>query len=95
MPQRPETSNVISDEETHANHVEANNSAMCRKCSPYRKKTNTYAKSETILQRILNIYWVIHNFVRVHFTTKEVLEVSLGVMESGLTAEKLFSAQLI
>jgi hypothetical protein len=32
-PQNPETSNNISDEETHANHVEANNSAMRRKCS--------------------------------------------------------------
>ena len=83
------------DEETHANHVEANNSAMRRKCSPYRRKTNTYAKSETGLQRVLNLYWVIHNFVRVHFTTKEVPAVSLGVIESGLTAEKLFSAQLI
>ena len=51
-PQHPETSNDISDEETHANHVEANNSAMRRKCSPYRRKTNTYAKSETGLQRV-------------------------------------------
>ena len=94
-PQHPETSNNVTDEETHANHVEANNSAMRRKCSPYRRKTNTYAKSETGLQRVLNLYWVIHNFVRVHFTTKEVPAVNLGVIESGLTAEKLFSAQLI
>ncbi|MCP4577852.1 MAG: IS1 family transposase, partial [Deltaproteobacteria bacterium] len=94
-PQHPETLNIISDEETHANHVEANNSAMRRKCSPYRRKTNTYAKSETGLQRVLNLYWVIHNFVRVHFTTKEVPAVSLGVIENGLTPEKLFSAQLI
>ena len=94
-PRHPETANDISDEETHANHVEANNSAMRRKCSPYRRKTNTYAKSETGLQRVLNLYWVIHNFVRVHFTTKKVPAVSLGVIESGLTAEKLFSTQLI
>lgn len=94
-PQHPETSNNVSDNETHANHVEANNSAMRRKCSPYRRKTNTYAKSQTGLQRVLNLYWVIHNFVRVHFTTKEVPAVSLGVIESGLTAEKLFSTQLV
>jgi len=63
---------------------------------PVQRKTNTYAKAETGLQRVLNIYWVIHNFVRVHFTlyTKEVPAVSLGVMESGLTAKKLFSAQM-
>ena len=92
-PQHPETSNKISDKETHANHVEANNSAMRRKCSAYRRKTNTYAKSETGLQRILNVYWVIHNFLRVHFTTKEVPAVSLGLIESGLVPEELFSIQ--
>lgn len=94
-PQHPETYNNISDEETHANHVEANNSAMRRKCSAYRRKTNTYAKSETGLQRILNVYWVIHNFLRVHFTIKKVPAVSLGVIESGLTPEKLFSVQYV
>ena len=94
-PQHPETSNNISDAETHANHVEANNSAMRRKCSTYRRKTNTYAKSVTGLQRVLNVYWVIHNFVRVHFTTKKVPAVSLGVIESRLTFEKLFCIQCI
>jgi len=92
-PQHPATSNNISDKETHANHVEANNSAMRRKCSAYRRKTNTYAKSETGLQRILNVYWVIHNFLRVHFTTNEVPAVSLGLIESGLVPEELFSIQ--
>lgn len=94
-PQHPETSSNISDEETHANHVEANNSAMRRKASPYRRKTNTYAKSKAGLQRVLNLYWVIHNFVRGHFTTKEVPAVSLGIIESGFTVQELFSAQLI
>jgi hypothetical protein len=93
--QHPETVSNISDEETHANHVEANNSAMRRKCSPYRRKTNTYAKSETGLQRLLNVYWVIHNFVRVHFTTKEVPAVSLGVMERRLAPKELCSIQCI
>ncbi len=79
-PLHPETVNNISDKETHANHVEANNSSMRRKCSPYRRKTNTYAKSETGLQRILNVYWVIHNFVRTHFTIKEVPAVNLGAL---------------
>jgi hypothetical protein len=68
---------------------------MRRKCSPYRRKTNTYEKSETGLQRVLNLYWVIHNFVRVHFTTKEVPAVNLWVIKSGFIAEILFGAQLI
>ena len=94
-PQHPETSDNISDAKTHACHVEADNSAMRRKCSTYRRKTNTYAKSVTGLQRVLNVYWVIHNFVRVHFTTKKVPAVSLGVIESRLTFEKLFCIQCI
>lgn len=93
-PQHPETINEVTDQETHANHVEANNSAMRRKCSPYRRRTNTYAKSETGLQRFLNVYWVIHNFVRVHFTTKQVPAVRLGVIERGLSVEELFSVKL-
>lgn len=91
--QHPETSSHITDKETHANHVEANNSAIFRKCSAYRRKTNTYAKSETDLQRVLNVYWVVHNFFRVHFTTKEVPAVSLGVLECEITPESLFSTQ--
>jgi hypothetical protein len=38
----------------------------------FRRKTNTYAKTTTGLQRLLDVYWVIHNFVRFHFTTREV-----------------------
>ena len=68
-PQNPETSSNVSDEETHANHVEANHSEMRRKSSPYRRNTNTYDKSKAGLQRVLNLYWAIHNFVRSHFTT--------------------------
>jgi hypothetical protein len=34
-----------------------------------------------------------HNFLRVHFTTKEVPAVSLGLIESGLVPEELFSIQ--
>ena len=67
------------------NLVEAQNSALRRKCSPYRRKTITYAKSETGLQRVLNVYWVIHNFCRVHFTTKKVPAVSIGIIEQGLS----------
>ena len=93
--QHPATVNNISDAETHANHVEANNSAMRRKCSPYRRKTNTYAKSEKGLQRVLNLYLVIHNFVRVHFTTKDVPAVSLGLIENGFSFEQLLSIQCV
>jgi len=45
--------------------------------------------------RPLNVYWVIHNFVRTHFTTKEVPAVTLGVIKNGLTVKTLFSTQYV
>ena len=68
---------------------------MRRKCSVYRRKTNTYAKSEIGLQRVLNVYWVIHNYVRTHFTTKDVPAVRLGIIEKGLNPKTLFSIQYV
>jgi hypothetical protein len=38
-----------------------------------------------------NVYWVLHNFVRVHFTTKHVPAVALGIIEQGLSLAEIFS----
>ena len=37
------------------------------------------------LQRTLDIYWVMHNFVRKHFTTKEVPAVKIGILNAALS----------
>jgi transposase-like protein len=92
--EHPETDQQIKDKDIHANHAEAFFSALRRKCSAYRRKTNTYAKSTTGLQRILNVYWVIHNFVRLHFTTKQVPAVALGVIGKGYSINELFQIQV-
>jgi hypothetical protein len=86
----PETDNQIEDKDIHANHAEAFFSALRRRCSAYRRRTNTYAKSTHGLQRILNVYWVIHNFVRAHFTTKQIPAVALGIINKGLSVNELF-----
>jgi hypothetical protein len=88
-PEHPNTKQTLEDSDIHANHVEAQNSAMRRKNSAYRRKTNTYAKLKTALQRTLDVYWVIHNFIRKHFTTKETPAVKIGVMDSSLRIEDL------
>lgn len=93
-PEHPETDQQIKDKDIHANHAEAFFSALRRKCSTYRRKTNTYAKATTGLQRILNVYWVIHNFVRAHFTTKQVPAVALGVLDKGLLINELLQIQM-
>lgn len=85
-----ETPQDIEDSEIHANHVEAYNALLRRNNSAFCRKTNTDAKTVEDLQRTLDLQWVIHNFVRVHYTTKVVPAVKIGILETGLNWEDLF-----
>ncbi len=91
--EHPETEQNLSDEDIHANHVEAFNSALRRKLACYRRRTNTYAKKQSALQQRLDVHWILHNFVRKHFTTKKVPAVALGIIAIGLSWQQLFSIQ--
>lgn len=70
--------------EVHANHVEGFNSSLRRYLSAFRRRTNTYAKNIFGLQRVLDIFWMVHNFVRPHLSqvklfsklSREILGVS-------------------
>jgi transposase-like protein len=84
-PEHPETRQDIADADVHADHVEAFNASTRRRNSAYRRKTNTYSKMKTGLQRTLDISWIVHNFIRKHFTTKQVPAVMLGILEKGLS----------
>lgn len=53
--------------EVHANHNEAQNSALRRRASAYRRRQNLYAKRVQGLQRALNVQRLIHNWVRPHW----------------------------
>ena len=70
--EHPDTPQNIENSDIHANHVEAFNAALRRMCSAFRRKTNTYAKKVKRLQERLNVIWIMHNFVRVHYTTVTV-----------------------
>ena len=63
-PEYPSTKEKITNSDIHANHVEGQNAAIRRKNSAFRRKTNTYAKEKPALQRTLDLYWVVHNFIR-------------------------------
>lgn len=89
-----ETTHMIEETDIHANHAEAFFSSLRRKCTTFRRKTNMYAKSTQGSQRLLYVYWVVHNFIRVHFTTREVPAVALGVMERRLSAREIFHIQM-
>jgi len=94
-PQRehPETVQNIQNHQIHANHVEALNASIRRRNSAYRRRANTYAKNVSGLQRTLNIFWIAHNFIRPHFTTKKVPAVAIGVLDKGLSWDCVFSMQ--
>lgn len=53
--------------EVHANHNEAQNSALRRRCSAYRRRQNLYAKRVEALQRVLDVQRLVHNWVRPHW----------------------------
>lgn len=91
VPEHPQTSHLVETHDIHANHVEGFNAALRRRNSAFRRQTNTYAKTRKDLQRTLDLYWLIHNFVRRHFTTKQVPAVALGILETGLAWEQLFT----
>ena len=91
--EHPETSQDLPNAEIHANHVEALNASLRRRNSAYRRKTNTYAKKKTGLQRTLDIFWVVHNFIRKHFTTQQVPAVALGILKEGLSWEQVLRIQ--
>lgn len=89
--EHPETLDSIEECEIHANHVEAFNASLRRRNSAFRRKTNTYSKTRDHLQRTLDVFWVVHNFVRVHFTTKMVPAVKLGILETQLSWQQIFA----
>lgn len=53
--------------EVHANHNEAQNSALRRRASAYRRRQNLYAKVRAGLQRVLDVHRLVHNWVRPHW----------------------------
>jgi hypothetical protein len=92
-PEHPDTAQPLDTKEIHANHLEAFNTSLRRRCAAYRRRTNMYAKKTGRLQARLDVYWIVHNFVRVHFTTRQVPAVALGILEHGFALHELFLIQ--
>jgi transposase-like protein len=92
--EHPETNQELENKDIHANHAEAFFSSLRRRCSTFRRRANMYAKLTSALRRTLHVYWVIHNFVRIHFTTKQVPAAALGIIDRGLLIDELLQIQL-
>ena len=93
QPEHPDTPQDLPDQDIHANHLEGFNAGMRRKLACYRRRTNTYAKQDQTLQTRLDVHWVLHNFVRPHFTTQQVPAVALGILDIGLSLFDLFKVR--
>jgi len=89
--EHPETQQTLDDRDIHDNHLEAQNAALRRRNSAFRRRTNTYAKTREGLQRTLDVHQLIHNFVRRHWTTREVPAVALGVIKEALCLEDILN----
>ncbi len=92
--EHPDNTGDINNSDIHANHVEAFNASLRRKCSAYRRRTNTYAKEQVRLQQRLDLQWVRHNFIERHFTTKKIPAVALNIVENGFTFEQIFALKI-
>lgn len=81
---------AISPEcEVHANHCEAQNAAIRRRCSPFRRRQNLYAKTVKGLERAIAVQRLLHNWVRPHWSSKLTPAVALGFINRPVTIEEM------
>lgn len=59
---------ISAASDVHANHNEALNSSIRRRCSAYRRRQNHYAKTVDGLQHAITLQRLIHNWVRPHWS---------------------------
>ena len=64
-PEHPHTA-TSHKSDVHANHNEANNSALRRRSSAFRRRQNLYPKNTEGLQRTATLHRLTHNWVRPH-----------------------------
>jgi hypothetical protein len=76
-----------------ANYNEALNSSIRRRCSAYRRRTNTYAKKVEGLQRALDVLRLVHNWVRPHNRLGKGITpaMALGLYHRPIQMEELLS----
>jgi hypothetical protein len=78
--------------EVHANHNEANNAALRRSCSAYRRRQNLYAKTTEGLQRSVDVQRLIHNWVPPHWGLQGK---KTPAMAMGFTTRPISMAELL
>jgi len=78
--------------EVHANHNEAQNAALRRRCSAYRRRQNLYGKTRAGLQRVLDVQRIIHNWVRPHWGLAKQTTPAMAI---GLCSRPLSTQEIL
>jgi hypothetical protein len=92
-PEHPDTAQPMATKDRHAHPLEAFHTSLRRRCAAYRRRTNMYAKNTGRRHERLDVYWIVHNFVRVPFTTRQAPAVALGILDHGFALHELFLIQ--
>jgi hypothetical protein len=79
--------------DVHANHNEANNSALRRRSSAYRRRQNLYAKNVQGLQRTVTVQRLVHNWVRPHvgLEKNQTPSMAIGLCHRSISMLELLS----
>jgi hypothetical protein len=93
-PEHPFTA-LSSLAEVHANHNEAQNSALRRHASAYRRRQNLYAKRVSGLQRALDVQRLVHNWVRPHWGlgSLQTPAMAMGLISRPVSLLELLSSR--
>jgi hypothetical protein len=86
---------ISSLSEVHANHKEAQNAALRRRTSAYRRRQNPYAKRVEALQRVLDVQRLIYNWGRPHsgLGNKTTPAMAMGYCNRVISTYELLTTQ--
>ena len=82
---------ISSESEVHANHCEAHNAALRRRCSAFRRRQNLYAKTRDGLERALSVQRLIHNWVRPHWSSDQTPAMAMGFLSQPVSLSEMLS----
>ncbi len=84
---------ISPDNEVHANHNEALNSSIRRRCSAYRRRQNLYSKKVQGLNRAITIQRLIHNWVKPHFSLGKNITpaMAIGYINRPIAMEEMLN----
>ena len=92
-PEPPETAHPMATTEIPAHQLEAFPPSLRRRWAAYRRRTNRSAQATGRRQARLEVYWMVHHFVRLLCTTRRVPAVDLGILDHGFALHALFLSQ--